>query len=86
MDENDPLLAMKAANRLNALRSGYPAVGPGGRSRFIRPPEPIPGIDLEDIQGSIQNSTLARMLSRFLRPGQQTRPATAPQPGITGEE
>lgn len=70
--KTDPLLALKAAQRLNDLRKGYPVAGENGQSRFIKPPESP--VDSE-------SSVLLRMLSRFLRPGQQTRPATPYQPG-----
>ena len=42
-------------------------------SRFSQPPPD-------------ESNVLLRMLSRFLRPGQQTQPASPRQPGITGQE
>lgn len=60
--EEDPMLYLKAAERLGDLKRGYPVAGKsGGASRFVEPP---------------QTNALLDILSRFLRPGGQTAPAS----------
>lgn len=73
--QSDPnrMLSLVAAERLARLKKGYPVYsGDPGTSRFTKPPEAVGGSVME-------------LLSRFLRPGQQTTPNT-PRRNIEGIE
>lgn len=60
--KEDPMLYLKAIERKRALEKGYPVAGGAhGESRFTQPP---------------QTNALLDLLSRFLRPGGQTAPAS----------
>lgn len=59
--DEDPMLYLKAAQRKADLEHGYPVADGKGGSRFIQPPP---------------SNQLLELLSRFLRPGGQTAPAT----------
>lgn len=69
--KEDPMLYLGAIRRKRDLEKGYPAeTKTPGESRFIQPPP---------------SNSLIDLLSRFLRPGSQTAPAT-PKRNMEGVE